>query len=339
MERPLHVEAVGRDQVDVDGVLEGLAVELDGRNDGAHAIRIHLRRARLVRHVGDDLHRHPEPGDAREHEAVQAHVQDLLHVARVDRRDQRVPEGDLGVARQRRGLRDGIVAGEREDAAVLADARVVRMLECVAAPIHARRLAVPHAEHAVVLRPGEEAHHLAAEHRRRGEVLVQARREDDVVLGEELGIALEGLVEAAERRPAIARDERRRVEAARAVGAMLVERKPDQRLDAGEIDAAAFQGVLGIERELVGLRRHESPSETWSANRGQPNRPHGMRERATNQPHGYFYAQWPRSLPQQRAKVRPETVRDDPVALGGWVNAVALVEPRVAATPSRKNGM
>ena len=215
VERPLHVEAVGRDQVDVDRVLVRLPVELDGGNHGPHAVRIDLRRARLVGDVGHDLHRHPEPGDAREHEAVQAEVEDLLHVARVDRRDQRVPERDLGVARQRRGLRDGVVAGEREHAAVLADARVVRVLECVAAAIDAGRLAVPHAQHAVVLRTREEAHHLAAEHRRRREILVQPGREDDVVLGEELRIALEGLVEAAERRPAVARDERRRVEAAR----------------------------------------------------------------------------------------------------------------------------
>ena len=259
VQRPLHVEAIRRDQVDVDGVLVRPPIQLDRGNHGAHAIRIHLRRARLVGDVGDDLHRHPEPGDAREHEAVQAHVQDLLHVARVDRRDQGVPEGDLGVARQRRGLRDGIVTDEGQDAAVLPDARVVGVLECVAAAIHAWRLAVPHAEHAVVLRTGEEAHHLAAEHRRRREVLVQARREDDIVLGEELGIALEGLVEAAERRPAVARDERRRVEAARPVGTMLVERKADQRLNAGQVNTAALQGVLGVERELVGRRRHAAP--------------------------------------------------------------------------------
>jgi hypothetical protein len=43
------------------------------------------------------------------------------------------------------------------------------------------------------------------------------------------------------------------------VGAMLVERKADQRLDAGQVDTAALQGVLGVERELVGRRRHAAP--------------------------------------------------------------------------------
>ena len=34
------------------------------------------------------------------------------------------------------------------------------------------------------------------------------------------------------------------------VGAVLVEREPDQRLDAGEVDASALLRVLGLEREL-----------------------------------------------------------------------------------------
>ena len=95
----------------------------------------------------------------------------------------------------------------------------------------------------------EEADHLAAEHRRRRQVLVEARGEHDVVLAQQLAVALERLIEAAERRAAIARDERRGVETSPAVGAMLVEREPDQRLDAGEIDAALLLRVLGIQRE------------------------------------------------------------------------------------------
>ena len=38
--------------------------------------------ADLVGDVGDDLHPDPEPGDARQHEAVQSEVEDLLDVAR-----------------------------------------------------------------------------------------------------------------------------------------------------------------------------------------------------------------------------------------------------------------
>ena len=135
------------------GVLEGPAVQLDGRDDGRDALRVDLGGARLVGDVGDDLDADPEPGDAREHEAVQAEVEDLLHVAGVDasasaRRRARPRSGSGSVD----DLRHGIVARQRQHAAVLADARVVGVLEGVAGPVDARRLAVPHAEHAVVLR-------------------------------------------------------------------------------------------------------------------------------------------------------------------------------------------
>ena len=259
MNRALHVEAVGRDQVHVDLVLEGLAVQLDHRDDRAHPLRIHLGGARLVRHVRDDLDAHPEPGRAREHEAVQTQIEDLLHVARVDGGHQRVVERDLGVAGQRGRLGQWIVPGQREHAAVPAHPGVVGVLEDVAGPVHPRRLAVPHAEHAVVPGLREESRHLAAVHRGGAQILVEPGGEHDVVGPEQRGHPLERLVEPAERRAAVARDERRRLEASPDVGAMLIEGEPDQRLDAGQVDASALLGVLGLERELSGRCGHELP--------------------------------------------------------------------------------
>jgi hypothetical protein len=43
------------------------------------------------------------------------------------------------------------------------------------------------------------------------------------------------------------------------VGATLLERQAHQRLDAGEVDAAALLCVLGLERELSGRRSHGAP--------------------------------------------------------------------------------
>ena len=107
VKRALHVEAVGRDQVQVDLVLEGLAVELDRGMTGSIRSGADLGGARLVGDVRDDLDAHPEAGRAREHEAVQAEIEDLLHVARVERRHQGVVERDLGVTRQGRRLGHG----------------------------------------------------------------------------------------------------------------------------------------------------------------------------------------------------------------------------------------
>ena len=250
-ERPLHVEAEGRDEIDVDVVLERPAVELHRRDDGTHARGTDLGRGHLVGDIGHDLHPDPEAGDPREHEAVQPEVEDLLRAPREDGRHERVVERHLGGARQRGGLRHRVVAGQGEHAAVLAHARVVGVLEGVPRPVDARGLAVPHPEHAVVLRAREEPGHLTTEDGRGAEVFVQAGREHHVMRVQELPLALERLVEAAEGRAAVAGDEGSGAQSAALVGTMLIEGQPHQRLDAGEEDAAFLQCVLGLQGEAL----------------------------------------------------------------------------------------
>ena len=156
----------------------------------------------------------------------------------------------MGGQSRRLGL--GIVAGQREDTAVPADAREVRVAEDVAAPVDAGRLAVPHAEHAVVARAPVEVGELAAEHGGGAEVLVHAGDEDDLVLGHEGPVALDRLIQPAERRSPVSGDEGRRVEATAAIRAVLVERKADEGLDAGHEDPAGLEPVLHLEGEGVG---------------------------------------------------------------------------------------
>ena len=100
-----------------------------------------------------------------------------------------------------------IVAGEAEDAAMFRRAGGIAVLQHVAGAVDARTLAVPDADHAVLARAGRQADLLRAPDGGRGEVLVDARLEDDVVRVE-IGLGLQKLlVVAAERRAAIARDE------------------------------------------------------------------------------------------------------------------------------------
>src|SRR5204863_793777 len=163
----------------------------------------------------------------------------------------------------RRRLGERIVTGQREHAAPAADAGVVRVLEDVAGAIDAGSLAVPHAEDAVVFRLRKQVGQLRAVDRGGAEVFVEAGDEDDIVLGEQLRVALEGQVETAERRATIPRDQRRRAHATSRVRAVLIERQPDERLDAGQEDGALFQAVLGLEREIV-VTRHALPRPTGS---------------------------------------------------------------------------
>src|SRR2546422_649099 len=162
----------------------------------------------LIGDIGHDLDAHPEPRVARELEAEPAEVEDFLRRAGKEHREERVIEGDLGVRRNRGRLGERVVPAQREHAAVTRDAREVRVLENITGAVDAGPLAVPHAEHAVVLRLREQVRELAAVDRRRPEILVHTREEDDVVLAEQSRVALEREVEAAERGASITADDR-----------------------------------------------------------------------------------------------------------------------------------
>src|SRR5262249_58384369 len=94
----------------------------------------------------------------------------------------------------------------------------------------------------------------------RAEILVDAREEHDVVLTEQIRVALEREIEPAERRAAVAGDQGRGVEPAALIGAVLVERQPHQRLNAREEDLTFLLAVFGVQSEIT-LDRHGSPLE------------------------------------------------------------------------------
>src|SRR6185312_11937354 len=122
-------------------------------------------------------------------------------------------EGVFRLVRQGRRVRRLVIAGERKHAAPRRRPGGVGGLDHVAGAGDARALTVPHGEVAVILGAREEIGLLAAPDGGGGEILVDARIEADVVLLEKaLGLP-EILVEAAQGRAAIARDESGGVEA------------------------------------------------------------------------------------------------------------------------------
>ena len=144
-----------------------------------------------------------------------------------------------------------VVAHEHDDAAMLRRAGGIGMPEDVARAVDARPLPVPHAEHAVVPALATHLGLLGAPQRRRREVFVEARLEHDVarhqiVLGPD-----ELLVEAAERRAAIARHVSCRIEPGLPVALVLHERRTDQRLRAGHEDPRDPEIVLVLEGHHV----------------------------------------------------------------------------------------
>ena len=127
-----------------------------------------------VCHARDDLEAAPQPGRARAGVGVQAEVEHLRRSAGEEHRHVEAGEQGLGGARDRGGLAARVVADDGQRAAGARDADEVAVAQRVGGPVEARRLAVPHAEHAVVLRRRVAAGQLAAPRRGRAELLVEA---------------------------------------------------------------------------------------------------------------------------------------------------------------------
>ena len=220
--------------------------------------RIELDRGRGIDGVVDAFEADPAAAVAGQAEAQQAELEDLGDARRVEHRDLGVDQGELALMRRGRALAGVVVAHQHEHAAQLRGAGEVAVLEHVAGSVDPRSLAVPHAEHARVLALAMELRLLGPPERGRGQVLVDARLKDDVVLVEK---ALRGrhlLVEAAERRAAIAGDVARGVVAGREVALALEHRQAHQRLDAGEENPAPVLGVLVVEGDFG--KRHDAVS-------------------------------------------------------------------------------
>src|SRR6185437_6239425 len=100
-----------------------------------------------------------------------------------------------------------VIARQEQDATMRRGTGGVAMFQHIAGTIHARALAVPHGEDAIVFGAGKEIDLLAAPDRGGSEVLVDPRQEVQVVLLDEALGSPEGLVQPTQRRAAIARDE------------------------------------------------------------------------------------------------------------------------------------
>ena len=147
-----------------------------------------------------------------------------------------------------------VVAHQRQHAAVPGGTSQIGVAEHVAGTIDARSLAVPHAEHAIELALAAQLRLLGAPERGGGEFLVDAGLELDVGLAKLAASAHELLVEAAERRAAIAGDIARGVHAGGAVARFLHQTGADQRLITGHQDAVLRQIVFVVEADRA--KRH-----------------------------------------------------------------------------------
>jgi hypothetical protein len=151
-------------------------------------------------------------------------------------------------------MRPMVVAGDGQDAAMLVRATHVGAVEGVAAAVHARPLAVPHAVNALDPRAGEGIQFLRAVQHRGGEVLVDPGLEPYVVRRHQFLLRPQFPVQGPQRRAAIAGHQRRGVQPGREIESPLFQQQPQQRLDAGEQDRLIevgkprFQGNAAVSK-------------------------------------------------------------------------------------------
>ena len=150
-----HLEIVGHDDLDAIGIADD--------------------RGRALDRFRDRLEADPATGIARQRKAENAEIEIVLQRRGIDDRHQGRGEHLFALMGERRGLAAMVVAGQRDHAAVRRGAGRVGMLERIQRTVDAGALAVPDAEHAIDLGAGKHADLLAAPHRGRRQILVEAR--------------------------------------------------------------------------------------------------------------------------------------------------------------------
>lgn len=220
--------------------------EIFGQDD-LRAMRIDVHRGGRFHHVRHALHRHPQAGVAAHRPAVQAVVEIFLHVGRIQHRNAGRLEDVLRLVRQRGGLGCVIVTGQHQHPAMRRRTGRVGVLEHVDRAVHARPLAVPHAEHAAELGARIQIDLLRAPDRRGGQVFVEPRLEDDVVPGQMLLGLPQRLVQRPQRRAAVAGNEARSIQPSGAVTLLLQHWQTHQCLRAADVDAATLERVLVVQ--------------------------------------------------------------------------------------------
>jgi hypothetical protein len=187
VQRALHLQRLhAHVHAEVHLRREGPAIEHEVGRDEIQPLGRHIGLAMAVCNVGDDLQSDPQTGQSGHHVAVQPEVENLLHIGRIQRRHAHVPQHRFALARQAAALAAGVVAEDGQYAAVLVNAGVVRVLQCVAAAVDPRRLAVPHAGDTVELLARHGMQHLRAPHGGGREVFIETVDEMNVVLEQQL---------------------------------------------------------------------------------------------------------------------------------------------------------
>ena len=236
--RPADVQAAG-------GHLEV------GRDSKLDPVRVDHHRGAGLDDFLDGLHASPDTRETAHGKGMQPKVQNLLHAGREKHRRAAGFEDVIALVRSRRAFGDVIITRHRNDAAPRRGAGHVGVFEHVAAPVHARALTVPNAEHAVVFVAARwgKTELLRAPQRGSGQLFIDTGLKHNVVRLQVRLCLDQCLVIAPQRRTTVATDEAGRILAHTLVAQALQHGQLDQRLHAAHEGRAVIKRVFVIQRD------------------------------------------------------------------------------------------
>ncbi len=189
---------------------------------------------------------------------METEIEHFLQACRMQHRHHHIDQMEVGLMRRRRAFGGVIVAHQRQNAAKGRCPGEIGVTEHVAATVDPRPLAVPDRKYPII--PAFAAHLrlLRAPYGGGGQILVQTGRETNVVFIEQFPGADHLMIDAAERRTAIAGDKAGGVQPGSTVALLLHQQKPHQRLYAGYENNRLLKIVFVVEADRFQRRANIS---------------------------------------------------------------------------------
>ena len=218
------------------------------RNLDLHPVRVDHGRGAGLDDLLDRLHTRPDTGEAAHRKRVNAQVQNLLHVGRKKHRRAAGLEDVVALVGGGGAFGDVVVSGHGNYATPLGRACHIGMLKHIRAAVYAGALAVPDAEHPVVLVAalGRKAQLLRAPQCGGGQLFVDAGLKHHMVRLEILLSLDQRLVIGAQWRAAVAADKTGGVLANALVAHALQHGQFDQGLHTAHESMAVVQRIFVV---------------------------------------------------------------------------------------------
>ena len=179
---------------------------------------------------------HPQPRIAAQRIAVDAVIQDLLHARGAEDGHMGIDHGPIALVAGGRAFARMVIAHRHDHPTMGRGSGHVDVAHRIAGAVHTRTLAVPQAKDAIEFALAAQMRALGAPMCSGGQILVQARLEQNVLIRQHLLGPCHLQIDGAERRAAIARNQPRSVQSGLGIAPLLHQHQAHKRLGAIQQD-------------------------------------------------------------------------------------------------------